>query len=123
MYLPITAEQLREKIDVARARKKEKQREAGKEFIGRFTGHIENLLDDPYKFTTHTVYSEELKGDMYDSNLDPTFFIDWVANVLHPLGYRVEKSHDGGGVHETIVVRWDIERPRKFGDLYAPGTK
>lgn len=109
---------LRAQIADAKNRKYDKQREAGKQFIERFKAHIEKLIADPYQFTSHTCYVEEIKGDMYDQNTSPTFFIDYVRTQLSGFGYRVEESHDGGGMYSTIIVRWDIEKPKKkYGDV------
>lgn len=101
---------LRVQIADAKNRKLDKQREAGKQFLERFKQHLEKLIADPYKFTSHTTYSEELKGDMFANGVDPTFFLEYVQAQLASLGYRVEKSHDGGGMYSTILVRWDIEK-------------
>jgi len=126
MSIP-AAFQLRKMIDEAKSRHHDKQRAAAKDFITRFTSHLNKLVSDPSKFTSHTVYSEEVKGDMYTSGADSDFFFDSVKGELAPLGYRVERSHDGGGMYSTIVVRWDIEtRKRNYGDVgppYAPETK
>lgn len=134
---------LRERIANAKNRKLDKQRDASKEFIARFNSHLIRLIADPDNFASHTSYSEEIKGDMYTSGSNSDFFFQCVKGELEPLGFRVEKSHDGGGMYSTIVVRWDIEKSkRKFGDvgppyrrndvdfppctgtnIYAPGTK
>jgi hypothetical protein len=108
-----SVEILRASIADAKSRKFDVQREAGKQFIERFKQHLEKLLADPYRFTSHTTYSEEIKGDMYAHGTDPTFFIEYVESQLREFGYRVEKSHDGGGMYSTILVRWDIQKPTK----------
>jgi hypothetical protein len=122
---------LRVQIAEAKNRSFDKQREAGKQFIERFKEHLDELIADPYQFTSHTCYSEKIEGDMYANGTDSKFFIDYVTTQLASYGYRVEKSHDGGGMYETIVVRWDIVKSkRNFGDvgppydhIYAPGTR
>ena len=97
-----------ESIRAAIAEAKERKHNAGEQFIARFIEHLDKLLCDPDEFTAHTYYSEDLRGAMYDTNANPDFFIGYVQTRLNPLGYRVEKSHDGVGMYSTIVVRWDI---------------
>lgn len=109
--------ELRQKIAEAKDRKLTKVRAVGDLFIERFGLHLEALLTNPSKFTSHTSYGEEIKGDAYSDGANADYYINYVKGVLSPLGYVVEKSHDGGGMYSTIVVRWDIvSRPR--GESY-----
>ena len=100
------------KLAEAKSRELDKTREAVETFLKRFKQHLDMLLANPDKFTSHTCYVEELRGNMYVKGADCSFFVESVKSKLSPLGYRVEKSHDGGGMYETIVVRWDIESKR-----------
>lgn len=106
-----SAIELRAKIGIAKNRALDPIRAAGNECIKRFKAHLEELLTDPSKFTSHTSWSEEIKGAATNSDVD--FYIGYIHSQLSPMGYRVEKSHDGGGMYSTVLIRWDIEpRPR-----------
>lgn len=109
MNLPPSVDVLRKNIEVAKDRGLEKVRKAADGTIERLNIHIEALLKDPYKFTTHTLFSEEMPALAYHKgNYD--VFLEVLRSKLTPLGYRVEQSHDGGGMYSTVVIRWDIEK-------------
>jgi hypothetical protein len=116
MNLPPSVEILRKQIDAAKDRGLEKVRNAADGTIQRLNIHIESLLKDPSKFTTHTVFSEEMPiMGRHKGNYDA--FLEVLRSKLTHLGYRVEQSHDGGGMYDTVVIRWDIEKKKRYGDV------
>jgi hypothetical protein len=101
-----TAEDLRKALVVAKDKAMNPVRKAGDELIKDFSNHLVQLIANPSKFTGHTCYIKEMPaGAWHKGNYD--FFLEYVRTQL-PEGYRVEQSHDGGGMYSTIVIRWDI---------------
>lgn len=107
MNLPPSVDVLRKQIEAARDRSLEKPRKAAEGTIERLNAHIAALLANPEKFTSHTLFSEEMPAGAYH-NGNYGAYLDALATKLTPLGYRVEKSHDGGGMYSVVVIRWDF---------------
>lgn len=111
-HLPPSAKILRDQIEAARNRALEKPQKAAEGTIERFIAHISALLANPEKFTSHDLFSEQMPADAYH---DGSYYdyLHALGSKLLPLGYRVEKSYDGGGMFHTVVIRWDLEKTHR----------
>jgi hypothetical protein len=109
MNIP-TAEELRKKIADAKDRDLQPVRDAAKKIINKFEEYIKNVLADPKRYTSHSSFSVEMPGEAYENNRAEECLFSTIRTTL-PTGYRVEKSHDGGGMYSTVVIRWDEPRP------------
>lgn len=106
-----TALELRNQIATAKIRKNKAVYQAVEDIVAEFSDHVRKLVENPYAYTNHTLWSTELPGIGYKFGADK--FVELVRERLAPAGYDVEKSHDGVGIHSNIVIRWDLlDRPR-----------
>jgi hypothetical protein len=64
------------------------------------TPKIEDMTANPGRYTTTGHAS--FKVPSYPTEK----FVAEVRSLLAPLGFRVEQSHDGGGVYATVEVYW-----------------
>jgi hypothetical protein len=116
IILPPSVEVLRKWIEAAKDRGLEKVRAAAEGTIKRLNIHIESLVKNPEKFTYLNHFSEEMPlGAHHKNGYDE--YLNVLRNLLNPLGYHVEQSHDGGGMYSTVIIRWDKEVP-KWGEGY-----
>ena len=116
MNIPSAAE-LRTKLEHAKERKLKPVYDAAEKMIDDFAVHIVNLVGEPGNYTHHTSFVKEIPAAAYH-NASANIFIDYIQNKLMPLGYVVEKSHDGGGLYSTVVIRWNIVKSRMTTDLH-----
>ena len=55
----------------------------------------------------HNDHVEEWEYWMYQGSAEATLkMLKTFNNKLNPFGYTVSFSHDGGGMYDTIVVKW-----------------
>lgn len=100
-----TVDEVLRSIALAKNKALKPVREAGDALIEQFSKHLIQLVANPSKFTSHKCFIKEMPfGAYYNGNYD--YFLEYVKTQL-PEGYRVEQSHDGGGMYSTIVIRWD----------------
>ena len=79
--------------------------------MNRLKTRIQDLLDRPEKYISHHSYIEELKVHGDD---EVKKYFSYLEEVLVPLGYSVEKSHDGGGMYSTVCIGWSkCDRPER----------
>jgi len=106
MNIP-TAEELRKLIGEAKERDLQPVKDAAKKVVESFAKRIGELLADPKKFTSHTLFSMEMPIEAYENPRAEACFFATVKSLL-PADYVVEKSHDGGGMYSTVVIRWNL---------------
>jgi hypothetical protein len=106
MNIP-TAEELRKKIAVAKERNMEPVKVVAKKIVAKFAKHIETLLADPSRYTSHTLFSVEMPVEAYANHRAEECLFRTVRELI-PSDYVVEKSHDGGGMYSVVVIRWNL---------------
>lgn len=98
---------LREQIAQAKDRSLEPIRTEAEKILAGFAEHLNKLLTNPNQFTSHTCFVAKLPVEG-EGTAKMEYFFRIIREKLVPLGYLVEKSHDGGGMYGTVVIRWDI---------------
>lgn len=72
------------------------------------TPQIERSIAHPEEFTIHGYTVLEIPAGFHPAGK----FVADVASILTPLGYEVRQSHDGGGMNDTVVIRWLPSAPK-----------
>jgi hypothetical protein len=109
-----TAAELRKQIVVSKERDLQPLRDEAEKVILAFEKHIKSLLEKPEQFCSKTCFS--YKNPNYGiGETAKNYFYECVRNGL-PKDYTVVASHDGGGMYEVLVIRWDEVKVAKRND-------
>jgi hypothetical protein len=109
MVMPVlpTAADLRVKIKDAKSKSLDVVRKEVARVLNAFAAHIEKLLADPYQFTSHSVFGFD--NPNYGDLRNKDAFYKLLKEAL-PSDYLVEASHDGGGMYEVALIRWNVKK-------------
>lgn len=108
-----TSGQLRDQIKLAEDTIPESMKVAIDNTMAAFIAHIAEITANPSKFTSRDAWVVEMPSGAYHGTGYDRFMAE-ISKILCPKGYRIEQSHDGGGMYSTLVVRWDKVTPRPF---------
>ena len=86
--------------EAVRANKNEFRKKAVDFINNEITPKIEN------KISTSTTTSECLSVVVPVYHRHASEMVNEISELLLPLGYNVRLSHDGGGMYQTVIVKW-----------------
>ena len=101
-----TADEVRNEQIKIRVQKSAVPRQLAEKFL-------EGKVADAIKGSIHNEHAKGVNVEIpVGAYSDLKQFVVICSEILRPLGYTCELSHDGGGMYPTLYVSWEIKNPR-----------